>query len=262
MFDSSRFFTSIEINPTELCNFKCEFCPRATFYPNKNLHMSKETIDLLISQLPEMPNLQGIYLAGRGEPTLHNEFEYLVNSLVEYKSKHHKNLILHLATNGKRLNQYKDVLKKFYVMLSRYDETPDGFVDQFVSRDKTVVYDRRTKFITADGNTGYHNRGGSVVLDITRVDNIAHKKYGLMCEKPFDVVYVNWNGDYNLCCNDWEDIEVLGNIKDQSLGKYISVNAKLKAYQEDLLAGKRDRNPCAACNKKLCNFWVARTKKI
>ena len=33
---------TMEINPTELCNRKCSFCPRGDWYPNKNLHLTIE----------------------------------------------------------------------------------------------------------------------------------------------------------------------------------------------------------------------------
>lgn len=258
MFNSSRFFRSVEINPTELCNFKCVFCPRATFYPNQNLHMSRDTIDLLITQLPEMPNLHGIFVAGRGEPTLHNEFEYLANSLVEYKQKHQSDLYLHLATNGKRLDRYRQAVDGFDdIKLSLYDETPLGFEKPFIDWHNVKIKNRRLDYIIPRGYTDtYHNRAGAINTEITRVDNTWHEHYGLLCDKPFDVVYVDWNGDYNLCCDDWEDIQVLGNIHTESLGQYITTNKKLKSYQQDLLQSKRDKNPCASCNKRVADLWL------
>ena len=44
---------AIEINPTELCNRKCSFCPRhdSNLYPNRNLHIEINTIQNLNTQL-------------------------------------------------------------------------------------------------------------------------------------------------------------------------------------------------------------------
>ena len=44
---------SITINPTELCNRTCHFCPRSDpkVYPNQNLHISEETVRRLSSEL-------------------------------------------------------------------------------------------------------------------------------------------------------------------------------------------------------------------
>ena len=58
----SKFMTSVELNITELCNMKCVFWPRGTGYENQNLDMSMETVDLIISQLDQIVNLQTIFL--------------------------------------------------------------------------------------------------------------------------------------------------------------------------------------------------------
>ena len=45
--------TEVEINPTELCNRACSFCPRydPEIYPNRNLNMSVKTASVLSEQL-------------------------------------------------------------------------------------------------------------------------------------------------------------------------------------------------------------------
>ena len=39
--DKVPLFSWVDLNPTELCNRRCVFCPRKddTFYPNQNLHV-------------------------------------------------------------------------------------------------------------------------------------------------------------------------------------------------------------------------------
>ena len=259
----SKLFRAIEINPTELCNFTCSFCPRAHGYPNVNQHMSIETIDLMISQLDEMPNLKRIYVAGRGEPTLHKHFEYLSNKLAEVAKGR---IRLHLATNGKWMDKYEECIRRYSeVKLSIYDETTYTIEDaakKYNSWGNVKYADRRTAGIeSGDLPNTYHNRAGSVISEVTKVDNIAHPEYGLMCEKPFDIVYIDWNGDYNLCCNDWLDIQVLGNMYTESLGKYITENERLKEYQKDLWTRQRSLNPCASCNRSLLDKWVRWTDK-
>ena len=63
----------IEINPIEICNRVCEFCPRSMpeLYPNKNL----KTSNVLIQKIADDCNGFGfngrIGFVGFGEPTLH-----------------------------------------------------------------------------------------------------------------------------------------------------------------------------------------------
>ena len=47
-------FCKLEINPTELCNRTCSFCPRGQGYPNKNEHISLEVIDKIFKDLKEL----------------------------------------------------------------------------------------------------------------------------------------------------------------------------------------------------------------
>ena len=42
---------TIDLNPTELCNRLCHFCPRSSFYPSLNLNMSIESAELLKERL-------------------------------------------------------------------------------------------------------------------------------------------------------------------------------------------------------------------
>ncbi len=69
--------TFIELNPTELCNLTCSFCPRSQDYPNQNLHMSLETIDVVVQHIKELDKANDtnqeviVSNTGRGEPSLH-----------------------------------------------------------------------------------------------------------------------------------------------------------------------------------------------
>ena len=45
--------STLEINPTELCNRTCSFCPRGDWYPNKNEHLSIDDTYLIKKRLDE-----------------------------------------------------------------------------------------------------------------------------------------------------------------------------------------------------------------
>lgn len=253
-------FKTIELNITELCNMTCVFCPRAFDYPNQNLHMSREIIDMIISQLDDLPDINKIAIAGRGEPTLHKDFEYLAQQLIEYRDNYRPHLKLHISTNGKRFDQYEQYLQVFDIInYSIYDQstmTLEQAYGKFKDWQNVNVFDRRTISLPdAEPNT-YHNRAGSAPHPVTVTEGMFHPKYGMICEKPLLVAYISWNGDYNLCCNDWEDIQVLGNIKNETIKEFLTSNVELKKYQENLLAGKRDCGPCSTCNRPVHPKWI------
>ena len=64
--------STVEINPTELCNRVCSFCPRSNpdVYPNRKLNMSVDTASTLAEQLVDANFNGDIHITGFGEPTL------------------------------------------------------------------------------------------------------------------------------------------------------------------------------------------------
>lgn len=228
-------FLIIELNITELCDMKCEFCPRSEGYPNSNLNMSVETIDAVTNSIDQLDQQVLIHISGRGEPTLHPRFDEILNKLSNYKVK--------LSTNGNRVDRYINQINQLHkVDYSIYDEsklTPKQALEKYSFH----VVDKRTS-----SSGSYNNRAGSVTKPITQ-NNPHHPKLGLFCEKPFYVVYINYNGDYNLCCNEWFNPTVMGNIHNQSISTFLSSNEKLKLFQDDLAKGQRTLSPCNTCNK-------------
>lgn len=89
--------STIEINPTELCNLKCSFCPRSTFYPNQNLNMSFEIAEKIKQHIDDLNYTGKVSITGRGEPTLHPKFKEYSNIFI--KNKKYK---LKINTNGAR----------------------------------------------------------------------------------------------------------------------------------------------------------------
>ena len=55
-FEGSPLFSWLEINPTELCNRLCTFCPRVEpdEYPNQNLNMSVDLAKKIANELNEL----------------------------------------------------------------------------------------------------------------------------------------------------------------------------------------------------------------
>jgi len=239
----------IELNLTELCNMTCTFCPRSADYPNLNLHMSLDTIDTIATQLNDYQDSVIIHLSGRGEPTLHNNFDVVLDKLSNFQVK--------LSTNGKKVDQYLEKINKLYkVYYSIYDESTISY-EEAQLKYNFLILDKRT----SNTNQRYHNRAGDIVNEFTEA-NPKHPRYGLLCEKTFTVVYINYNGDYNLCCNEWHNPTVMGNIHNETIYDFFNYNTKLKIFRDDHLNGYRSCSPCNKCNKPLHARQVALLDKI
>jgi sulfatase maturation enzyme AslB (radical SAM superfamily) len=80
---------SITINPTELCNRTCHFCPRSDskIYPNQNLHISEDTVRALSHQLAINNYSNRVGWSGNGEPLLTKDFYKLVKIINDENGK-------------------------------------------------------------------------------------------------------------------------------------------------------------------------------
>ena len=82
-YNDKPLFSFIDINPTELCNRTCVFCPRhdPKVYPNQNLHMEIDTAHKIRKELEELNWTGTINLCGNGEPLIHKDIVGIVGAL-------------------------------------------------------------------------------------------------------------------------------------------------------------------------------------
>ena len=236
----------IELNPTELCNLKCNFCPRSTFYPNQNLHMSLETGEEIYSQMMDIKFTGWVSITGRGEPTLHPQFD----KLSEIFQREEKTWKVKATTNGKNLKKWWDAMMKYdFITYSLYKETKQEYekIKRKYSRYReehtgTPPIDIKHRPYDMDwterGN--FTNRAGAL--------EGAHVTRNTKCDVAFIKLFIDYDGTYRLCCEDWKDKISLGTIYDQNIGDYIEHNKKLKKIQRQLINGERSHNPCKDCS--------------
>ena len=104
--------TIIEINPTELCNRRCSFCPRSSTYPNQNLNLSIDDAFIIKQRLNEIDFNGRLHFTGQGEPTLNKKL-FQIAKIFDYEKR--------IVTNGDFLsNEIFDVFD--VVTISVYDK--------------------------------------------------------------------------------------------------------------------------------------------
>lgn len=269
MSDFFSFIHDIEINPTELCNLQCSFCPRAHGYPNQNIHMSLETAAEIKRQL-ELYNFTGaLSITGRGEPTLHPQ----INELVDLFLKDSR-FETRVTTNGKKLNK----LEKYFgmyegrlrIIYDVYDVDQDYFYSE---KQKYLKYSNVSVKWKPDYGAagivepeefwaGLHRRTDyshekndefKFISVSNRGGYIEKKKYNFLdnsCVKLSKGIYIDWNGNYNLCCDDWTPL-VLGNIFQEDIKEFVNNNETLTHYRKKhLCENTRDGLPaCQTCDR-------------
>ena len=225
----------IEINPTELCNLACNFCPRSTFYPNLNEHMSLDVAREIRDQMLAAKFTGVLSITGRGEPTLHPQFEQYVSIFAGHGWK------LKMHTNGKRFAHYEDFILKTFddIHYNCYEHSPEEIAERYKwNLNVRVIY----KPIDSDwkDQDWTTNRAGSFPTNALPQDKT--------CDVIFHKMFIDIDGKYRLCCEDWKHKIVMDDIFKTNIVDYIENNKLLKTYRKNLIDGNRVMDPCINCN--------------
>ena len=211
----------------------------STFYPNQNLNMSFEIAEKIKQHIDDLNYTGKVSITGRGEPTLHPKFKEYSNIFM--KNKKYK---LKINTNGARLDKHLDTLLQYDIVnFNFYKDDWEGFEQ---TRDKYGKYGFNFYFKPPmnwydNPIHRFTNRAGSFDPD---------KVYEGKCDRVFEKLFIDWNGDYKLCCEDWKDHITLGNIEDETIFNYVTKNPTLAKSRRMLAEGRRDLSPCSKCSYK------------
>jgi radical SAM protein with 4Fe4S-binding SPASM domain len=244
--NDAPLFSWIDINITELCNRKCEFCPRVdeSQYPNQQLHMSVELASKIGAELLALDYKGVVVFSGYSEPMMCPHFVDIVAAFP-------KSIRLELVTNGDFL-KVKNIKALHeagldYFVVSMYDgpEQIEKFQQMFkesgLSEDDFILRDR---WHTEEDSFGLKltNRAGTILTGDQPEVIPSHPCYYTAYSMTID-----WNGDVMLCMQDWNKKVKLGNVAQQSLLMVWNGKA-FNSYRKKLINGQRTCFPCHKCN--------------
>ena len=237
---------TVEINPTELCNRKCSFCPRSDpkIYPNRKLFMALSTVEQLTEQLRAAKWFGDIHITGFGEPHTHPKLLEIVQTFASYDG-----LFIEITSNGDRLiDTHLDYAKSLYaaglkqLTVDCYDGEIQYETRQKIMKDLPGPWRLRAHYDDGDPNKliaeyGFNNRAGTM-----GGSGIQNK-----CFLPFYKTFIDWNGDMTLCCNDWfREAGNFGNINEIGISGCWNSD-KMKSIRGELAQGIR-KGVCAKCS--------------
>ena len=243
--EGEPFIAWLEINPTELCNRTCTFCPRVDpdDYPNQNLNMTVTLAKKMADELFELEYQGSVAFSGYGEPLLTPNIEKIINQFGDIN--------VEVVTNGDPLN--KKMIKDLYdaglntLVTSMYDgpfqidKFKKLFKDAGISEDKYVL---RERWFGEDEDFGLllTNRSGTVNGGNQPAVNPMKR-----CFYTHYSMVVDWNGDVLLCTQDWNKKVKFGNIYSNTLLESWQ-SSGLSKYRRTLGKGFRKYEPCKSCN--------------
>jgi len=266
----------IDLDITAQCNRTCSFCPRVDdiIYPNMKKEMSLDTVAEVLKQCVKYGYNGWIELAGRGEPTLHKHFEMIVSMIADHPQKTWK---LRLTTNGFSIEKWWDSVspKLDWLILNSYDSEEeykercekyeklpnDQYVQNEYKPDGTSIeeinkisYEDKANPLP-DGfqwKHSFNNRAGF----------FSNQSQALLCTHPHTQIFINYDGDYQMCCNDWLNQVTIGNIHERRLFDMYANDEKLKFIRKALQNARRDLiAPCSKCDDSTDMSVMKRLKK-
>jgi len=251
--DSTNPLTSIltiELSTTELCNRTCVFCPRhdPKVYPNRNLHMSVEDAEMISKNIGS--DFKGkISLTGFSENFLNKNF----HDIIKVMRKNLSNSIFECNTNGDFLTE--EYAKKLFIngLDLLYINLYDGLeqIEKFTKIMKNAKIDEskysfRAHYSQKDYGLKINNRGGAITwlgFDESDIESLK----GTPCYYPFYKMFIDYNGDVLLCCNDWGKEIRVGNMIKNKL-EDVWLGDKIKTVRDKLTVGDRNHSPCNKCS--------------
>lgn len=224
----------IEINVTDICNRKCIFCPQAHGFDANNKFIELDLVSKISNDLSDIGFDGLINICGYGEPLLHKKIVDVVKNLQPHT--------VEIVTNADYLNS--EVAKQLdaagcnKIIASLYDGPEQ--IEKIKNIDSDVVTYRRRWF---DEEEEY----GLILTN--RAGYLPTKKnidINSPCNYLMYNMFIDWNGDILLCCQDWSRKYKFGNIKETHILD-IWNSKEMNDFRKVLLHG-RDINPCKGCD--------------
>jgi radical SAM protein with 4Fe4S-binding SPASM domain len=289
---SSRFGRSrpksMQLEITNHCNFNCIMCPTHCEDSTVSRPKGFMAIDQYDSICGMFKKLGGNFLIpqGAGESMLHPEF---MTCLDIAKNTHR----LHVGfnTNGSRFDN--DIARQMIDL--NIDEigfsidafTPETFqritgqncLDKVMNAVDAMVDLRNTlgqntpviRVLIVEQDENRHEIKDYVNTWIDRVDEVivqamrvaSGRKLSVprseprkLCRHLFDTVFIQWDGDMTICCEDWNSEEVIGNIHSQPL-EALWFSKKMRRFREM----QRNRTYCPPDICLACEAWAGGRSK-
>jgi len=239
-------FAIFEINVCGLCNRKCSFCPRATYYPNTKEYLSIKLWEKVVKEVASL-QFNGVFLLSAfSEPLMHPELDQIIAIAKMYCPK----CKVEVVTNGDFLTERR--LKSLYetgvdtTLISLYDGAYQ--VDKFNNMRKKsgIAAERivlRKRYTTGEFNKT--NRGGLVDEGV----RYQLSEYPLIreCYLPCYTLLMDYDGLAYICTHDWGKKLCTGNLSEQSVVD-VWIGKIMMSARFNLINKNRAQAPCNVCN--------------
>ncbi|MBS3096743.1 radical SAM protein [Candidatus Woesearchaeota archaeon] len=282
------FPKSFNIEPTNACNVNCSFCPRL----ESSKSIGYMDFDLFRKIIDESSNYGGRHFSffKDGESLLHPKLP----AMIEYAKKAHPGNTINLSTNAILLDEKKaaEIINAGLdtINMSVNAATPETYKKLLNSDKFERVVENVNNFLKIKKELNASNpvvtvqmidmevaqndvplfyqtwNDKDVVVRVrpflnwtgVRKDEHAVKRSRYPCNYLWNFPSINWDGRVSVCCVDYSEDGIIGDVNKQSLAE-IWNGYTIRKYREMHLNGEFDKLPvCKNCNDwaNLPNIWI------
>ena len=239
--DSCFMFRAVELEVNSMCNRKCSYCPNVT--DKRPLgYMEEALFEKIIQELAEIDFSGRVSYHFYGEPLLDKRLP----RMVEYTKKHVPNSDTEIYSNGDflTLDLFRDYIRRgldLFLITQHDNLMPDNLqhiLDNATPAEKKHIVIRFVK------DRYLINRSGLITTLGTVVEPLKTP-----CDWPLTSMVITMNGNVVLCCNDYYETEVIGNVADTSL-REVWTDPRFDQFRRALAKG--DRTVSKLCHE--CDY--------
>ena len=276
------------LEPTNICNIKCEMCPNPLIPRSQLGKMDFSIYRKIIDEASSF--VYEVYLFHRGESLIHTQLPQMIKYAKE------KGLLVKLNTNATLLTEEKswEILEsgldlisfsidgyekevferirvgahfdkvmnnvKNFLLLKKKGEFKRPLTQieimEFISYSETDLEEKKSTFFQNFKGLSFdrsvfrkpHNVGGNVELNEDQ-GYVVRRKRSFPCSFPWYSLTIHWNGNVCPCPRDFTGNLIFGNVSSMSLAD-IWNNDKMQSLRRDILEKKFDNMmPCKSCDQ-------------
>jgi len=237
---SAFMFRAVELEINSMCNRKCSYCPNIT--DRRPLgYMEDSLFNKIVDELGAIDFDGRISYHFYGEPLLDKRLPRFVT----YTKKRAPKSSTEIYSNGDFLTL--DLFREYLhagvdtFLITQHDNCMPDNLQHIL--DNATEAEKQHMVIRFAKDRYMINRSG-LIKTLQVITEPIHTP----CDWPLTSIVVTMAGNVVLCCNDYYETEVLGNLKSSTL-RDIWMSPRFEAFRSALSRGDRTVSPlCAKCD--------------
>jgi radical SAM protein with 4Fe4S-binding SPASM domain len=238
--DSAFMFRSVELEVNSMCNRKCSYCPNVSTQRPTG-YMTEALFQKIISDLADVNFDGNVAYHFYGEPLLDKR----LLGFVEYTVRHVPGCRPLIYSNGDflTLDLFREYIKwgRTKFLITQHDNRMPSNLQAILT--EASAEERDHIAIRFANDIEIMNRSGLI-----KTMSVPGEPLEVPCDAPLATMVITMNGNVVLCCNDYLETEVIGNVSSYSL-REIWCSEPFERFRNALSKGDRTAsNLCVRCD--------------